>query len=171
MIYTSNGASTPNKAHTIAEFITLGNQNVDHVAYCDLSYIETRNNIEFTVKNVIDDYIYEIKKLAQEVSLSDKMVRTYRYNPKKLSYDLYNTTKLYYIILKINDMCNVHDFSLANHKIKLLESSTMSSTISSIYNSESNPLSIFSNAHKKDVIDTPIIKYVYKRDPEARFNS
>lgn len=170
MIYQSTTNKLVSQAHTVDEFINLGEQSKDHIGYADLSYIEKRNNLDFVVKSLLDDYSYEINQMAKDIELTDKAVIKYRYNPKLLSYDLYNTTRLYYVILRINNICNVHEFSLENHTIKLLEVADMTSLMSGIYRAENLSLQTFANAHANDVIETPINKYVYKRDPIARFN-
>lgn len=162
-------SATEATAHTVQEFISIGMQTNEYTSYNALAYIEKRNRIEFVVKQLIDDYIYELRQLMQEVQFSDKYVIKYRFNPKMLSYDLYGTTKLFYLILKLNDMCNVHEFSIANHKLNLLAPTDMKSALNSIYSSENQSMQIFNNAHKNDVIETPINKYVYVRDPIARF--
>ena len=170
MIYQSTTNKLVSQAHTVDEFVNLGEQSKDHIGYADLSYIEKRNNLDFVVKSLLDDYSYEINQMAKDIELTDKVVIKYRYNPKLLSYDLYNTTRLYYVILRINNICNVHEFSLENHTIKLLEVADMTSLMSGIYRAENLSLQTFANAHANDVIETPINKYVYKRDPIARFN-
>lgn len=170
MIYQSTTNKLVSQAHTVDEFVNLGEQSKDHIGYADLSYIEKRNNLDFVVKSLLDDYSYEINQMAKDIELTDKAVIKYRYNPKLLSYDLYNTTRLYYVILRINNICNVHEFSLENHTIKLLEVADMTSLMSGIYRAENLSLQTFANAHANDVIETPINKYVYKRDPIARFN-
>ena len=170
MIYQSTTNKLVSQAHTVDEFINLGEQSKDHIGYADLSYIEKRNNLDFVVKSLLDDYSYEINQMAKDIELTDKAVIKYRYNPKLLSYDLYNTTRLYYVILRINNICNVHEFSLENHTIKLLEVADMTSLMSGIYRAENLSLQTFANAHANDVIETPISKYVYKRDPIARFS-
>ena len=170
MIYQSTTNKLVSQAHTVDEFINLGEQSKDHIGYADLSYIEKRNNLDFVVKSLLDDYSYEINQMAKDIELTDKAVIKYRYNPKLLSYDLYNTTRLYYVILRINNICNVHEFSLENHTIKLLEVADMTSLMSGIYRAENLSLQTFANAHANDVIETPISKCVYKRDPIARFS-
>lgn len=158
-VYPASGMKQVSKTHTINEFISLGKTSTDSTSYRDISYFETRDNIEFVVKNLLDDYLYELKQLAIQIQLTDKEIETYRFNPKLLSYKLYGSTKIYYVLLKINDMCNIHEFSLSNKKLLLLTPKDMSSSLSSIYNSEKFSLSKFINSHKEDKIITPINKF------------
>ena len=154
-----NSVKSPSESHTLKEFITTGKSSSSKVSYRDLSYIENRDNMEFVVKNTLSDYLYELKKMAYNVTLTDDDYTKYRYNPKRLAYDLYGTTLVYYIILLMNDMCDVHQFSLKSRKLILLSRSQMSDAISSIYKSDATNISRFNNAHEDDVIRHPIEKY------------
>ena len=65
-IYRSN-VRVPSEAHTISEFIQVGNQNRAKIGYSDLSYIENRDGMEYVVKNIMEDYIYEFKNSAMGI--------------------------------------------------------------------------------------------------------
>ena len=147
-----NSVKSPSESHTLKEFISTGKSSSSKVSYRDLSYIENRDNMEFVVKNTLSDYLYELKKMAYNVTLTDDDYTKYRYNPKRLAYDLY-------IILLMNDMCDVHQFSLKSRKLVLLSRSQMSDAISSIYKSDATNISRFNNTHEDDVIRHPIEKY------------
>lgn len=153
-------ASSPDQSHTVQEFIGLGRNNKDHFGYYDFSYIEKRNDIEYVVKNIIDDYMTELKELSKTIQFADWAITKYRYNPKMLSKDLYNTTRLWHMILRINGMANVHDFSLSDHKVKLIESATLRNFMGKIFSVESFSLQTFSNRHKQD--ETPHFIERYK---------
>ena len=81
-------------AHTLSEFIQMGSGDGAY-SYLDLSFWEERNNFEFIIKNLLDDYIYDMLDMSVLVDLSSTDVETYKYNPKLMSYNLYDTTKLY----------------------------------------------------------------------------
>lgn len=155
----SNSATSVKQSHTISEFIALGSKTTSNTYYRDLSYIENRDNMEFVVKNTLNDFLKELKRMAYEVTLSDLEVLDYRFNPKKLANDVYGTTSVYYVILLLNDMCDVHRFSLKNKKLLLLTKTDMANSLSSIYKSDYFSLSTFNNAHKNDIIIKPIRKY------------
>ena len=169
MITVETSARKASTSHTIQEFLSFASQLKDYTGYRDLAYIERRDGIEFTVKQVIDDYLYELKEMAEEVKFANRYVRKYRFNPKLLAYDLYNSTRLYYLILKLNDMCNVHEFSLRKPKLLLISPPAMNKALTYIYSSENKAINIFKNAHKNDIITVDNSKYVYIRDPIARF--
>lgn len=152
---TTNYSSDPRNAHTVKEFVIAGGQKLDYYGYLDLSYMEKREGIEYIVKNVIDEYYDELFELAKDVELTDWSVIEYRFNPKKLSNKLYKTTRLWHMILRLNGLANVHDFSLESHKLKLLEPVDIRNFMNKVYSNEKLSLQIFKNRHKDD--STPIL--------------
>ena len=167
MIYLRS-VNKPEETHTIQEFIQCASKS-DYLGYADLSYMEKRDNIEYIVKNILDEYMDELNDLASEIKLSDWAVREYQYNPKKLSHKLYKTTRLWHMILRINGMGNVHDFDLENHKIKLLEPKDMTNFMSKVYNAERFSLLAYNGAHENDVTPKSVNKYYPLDDFSQRF--
>lgn len=145
-------------AHTLSEFIQMGSSDGAY-SYLDLSFWEERNNFEFIIKNLLDDYIYDMLDMSVLVDLTSTDVETYKYNPKLMSYNLYDTTKLYYVILRLNNMCNIHDFTLSNKQLYLLSASDMSNCLSTIYKDNKQAMQTFNDYHSKDTIPDPITKY------------
>ena len=95
----------PSETHTTLAFIKSGNKSESNNAYPDFSYIETRDrSFEFIIRNIINDYVYELKELSIEVKLTTDEIYKYKYNPKRLSYDVYGSTKLFFIILLLNGL-------------------------------------------------------------------
>jgi len=157
-VYRSN-VRIPSDAHTISEFIKVGEQNKAKIGYPDLSYIEKRDGMEFIVKHTIDDFLWEFKRNASSIVLSDEERITYRYNPKKLAFDIYGSTRVYYVILLMNDMCDVHQFSLKNKTLLLLTPTQLSEYLSSIYKADCKNIAAFNKAHENDVVYKPILPY------------
>jgi hypothetical protein len=149
----------PSDTHTISEFIKIGNQNKAKIGYPDLSYIEKRDGMEYVVKNTINDYLWEFKRYAKTIVLTSDEVLTYRFNPKKLAFDIYGSTRLYYIILLMNDMCDVHQFNLKNKTLLLLTPTQLSDYLSSVYKSDMNSIAKFNKAHENDVVYKPILPF------------
>jgi hypothetical protein len=149
----------PSDTHTISEFIKVGNQNKAKIGYPDLSYIEKRDGMEYVVKNTINDYLWEFKRYAKTIVLTNDEVLTYRFNPKKLAFDIYGSTRLYYIILLMNDMCDVHQFNLKNKTLLLLTPTQLSNYLSSVYKSDMNSIAKFNKAHENDVVYKPILPF------------
>lgn len=159
MIYNLGSSMNVLVAHTIQEFISMDKYTGKSTGYRDLSFYETIDNLEYVVKNVVDDYLYELKEMAVEVGVESRERDKFQFNPKLLCYHVYGNTKLYYIILKINDMCNVHEFTLEKNKLLMLRNSDMQASISSIYKVENAALQKYNNAHKNDKSIVIIDKY------------
>lgn len=157
-VYNAN-VKIPSDAHTISEFIEVGNQNRAKIGYSDLSYIEKRDGMEYVVKHTLNDYLWEFKRYAKTVKLTSDEILTYRYNPKKLAFDIYGSTRLYYIILLMNDMCDVHQFNLKNKTLLLLSPTQLSDYLSSVYKADMNSIAKFNKAHENDVVYKPILPY------------
>jgi len=163
-------ANNVQESHTVQEFIELGGQNKDNLGYNDYSYIETREKIEYTVKNVLDDYYTELFELAKEVKLADWAVREYRGNPKKLSNKLYGSTRYWHMILRLNGMANIHEFNLENHKLFLIEPDDLYKFMTKVYNTESIPLKGYKQDHQLDETPRIIERYIYIKDPSRKFD-
>lgn len=59
---------------------------------------------------VFDRYIDFIKDACVRIKLNDDEMLKYKYNPKKLSLDLYNTEELWFLILRLNNMGSEIEF-------------------------------------------------------------
>ena len=129
------------KYQTISEFIELDSQTP--ISYNNLSFKEKIENIEFTIHNVIFDYITEIKSYAYKVTMSDKEFIRYKYRPKLLANDIYGNSEFYFIILAINNLADIKDFN--NKTILLLKKEDLIDIISKIYNAEKSNIDTFNN--------------------------
>lgn len=123
----------PQNTTTIEEFIESG-KGIS-ITYPSLSFLDTMSNgTQVSVLNVINDYIKEIKNACITVELSKEEQNAYFYKPKLLCYDVYGNPELYFIILLLNDMADVKEFTKPN--ILMLKKSYMSIILSQIYNAE-----------------------------------
>ena len=138
------GTSDPALTYKLSQFIKVGRQ-APTLSYTDFSYRETHKGISYIIKNVLNDYLPELKKLARKVLLSDKEYEKYKYKPKLLSYDLYGTTEYYIYLLMINDMCNIYEFD--SKKLLIISKSTLNLALNSIYRSEKANIIQFNNSH------------------------
>lgn len=146
--------------HTLSEFLSLASsipEKFDHRTFC---MIETRDGLEYPIYNVIDDYLPELKAKALTINLSSTEREKYIYNPKLLSYKIYNTTMWYYIILRLNNLCNAHEFTIPNNKLLLIPVKDLKDSLSKIFNSNSSSIKQYNTIHSKDVSPEVItIKY------------
>lgn len=122
------------ETYTIEQFIQFGeNDKIGYKAFSLFAH-DSDKDITIVAYNIINDYLDELKDLAQTVLLDDETFMKYIYKPKLLAYDIYGSGELFFIILAINNMCSVKEFR--NKKIKMLSQQTMQDVITAIYNSE-----------------------------------
>ena len=139
----------PSETHTTLAFIKSGNKSESNNAYPDFSYIETRDrSFEFIIRNIINDYVYELKELSIEVKLTTDEIYKYKYNPKRLASDVYGSTKLFFIILLLNDMCNIKEFN--KNKVIMLTKADMANITKWIYNSNKKAMEIYNEKNNND---------------------
>ena len=124
--------TNPANTYTIGDFILSG-KNVD-ISFYNSSILEVlSNNTEVTIHNVFNDYKEELIAGSVDIVLTDKEYNTYKYNPRSLSYTLYGYTDLYFIIMMLNDIISVKDFT--KRKIKVLSPNNLE-LLGSIINAE-----------------------------------
>ena len=98
------------------------------------------------MKDVLDDYMYELKKLAINIELTNDELVKYNYKPKLLSADIYGMTDFYYLILLLNGICNVKEFHNIN-PLKLIPADDLGNYLSSILTNESKNIKKFNSYH------------------------
>ena len=153
-IYYNSASLSITETHTLKEFIDAGNAASDNSDYKSISYYETRDGFEFVVKNLLDDYLTDLKEQSILIELSSQEVNKYKYNPKMLAYKIYGSTKLFYIILRLNN--------IPNKTLYLLPKAALSKALSIIYNKESMAMNTYNQKHAKDKIITPVNKFISK---------
>lgn len=136
--------ANPALTHTLQEFLKTG-ENDTTIRFSKLLYHETDGSIEYTVKNVLDDYMGELKDMALLVALSEEEYQKYIYNPKYLAYDIYGSIVLYPFIMTLNGIANIREFDLK--VLKLLRKSDLLNALSSIYNAEKNNIQAYNALH------------------------
>ena len=80
------------------------------------TYFYIRNKkgeiIKVPYKSLFKEYRNFFKSAIINVSFQPNEVTKYRFSPKKLSYDLYNTVELWSTLLELNDMLSLYEFNL-----------------------------------------------------------
>ena len=127
------------KYKNLNEFISLSEKTP--VSYHNTSFIELIDNVEFTIHNIISDYIEELRHLSYNVILTEKEYRKYKYKPKLLANDIYGNSEYYFIILAINNLADVKYFD--QKELLLLKKEDMINYISKIFNAEKNNIDIY----------------------------
>lgn len=82
-----------------------------------LKDISSNRTIEIPFESLIGKYKDILVNLIITVNLDDKLRRQYLYNPKLLSYDLYNTTELWAELLRLNNWSSIVEFKPIKIKI------------------------------------------------------
>ena len=132
----------PQNTSTIEEFINSGSGIT--ITYYNLSFNDMLSNgTVVSVHNVISDYLDELKDVAVYVSLNQDQQFKYMYKPKLLCSDLYGNPELYFIILLLNDMADVKEFT--KPVIRMLSKNSMSELLTLIYNAEKQAISNYNN--------------------------
>ena len=134
--------SLPQETTTIEEFIESGKSvSVD---YMDLSFLDKVNNGTWvSVLNVVNDYMPELKNACVTVELTEAQQWAYFYKPQVLCYDIYGNPELYFVILLLNDIADVKEFT--KPKLKMLRKDHMSMLLSYIKNSESKAIASYND--------------------------
>lgn len=121
----------PSETYTIEQFMK---SNKDLISYDSLSLLEKNNNNIIVIYNLINEYLDELQDSAVTIRLSDLEYIKYKFKPKLLSYDIYGSTELFFIILIINNICNVKEFDF--RELKMLKIEHLNKLLSIIYNNE-----------------------------------
>lgn len=132
----------PQNTTTIEDFISSGSGVT--ITYYNLSFNDMLSNgTVVSVYNVISDYIAELREACVYVSLDLDQQFKYFYKPKLLCSDMYGNPELYFIILLINDMADVKEFT--KPVIRMLNKTNMSELLTLIYNAEKKAIANYNN--------------------------
>ena len=129
--------SKPSDTFTINQFIAC--QSDYEASYYNFSFIDTINydymneTIHYAAYNVISDYLDEIRDKCIQVKLSDAEMMKYIYRPKLLAYDIYKNQELAFLILIINDMYSIKQFT--KNKLLLPKKNDMIEICKQLFNS------------------------------------
>lgn len=123
------------------------NKNLDYIKVLD--------------ENIIDQHSYFLEKYAYIVQLTPEEYRKYRCNAHRLSYDIFGTTALWYLITNLNELYSETEFDMDTFKmykpevvehlseIKIVESNALNVNKASTAKF-GNALKIFFNAVKNE---------------------
>lgn len=122
----------PNKliaqTHTIQEFI--GRKYEDELTYRNFSIVDYLDGIELIDRNLFSEYLPLLMNSCIKYSFTVEEYRRYKYAPDLLSYDLYKTTQLDFVLLMMNDMVDPKEFNLK--VVKLPNGLTLKQALSDI---------------------------------------
>lgn len=94
---------------SITELIATGKNNNYNVTSLS-TFVQIGDSLLNVGGYVFDTYISFIHAIKMKATLTREYKLRYKYNPKKLSLDLYNTEELWYMLLKLNNVSSEIDF-------------------------------------------------------------
>ncbi len=106
------GATTTKIAqtHTIEEFIDKKFE--DELTYRNFSIVDYSDEIELIDRNIISEYLPILLSACTNYAFTVREYRRYKYCPDLLSYDLYGTTQLDFLLMMLNDMVDPKEFTM-----------------------------------------------------------
>lgn len=137
----------PQNTYTIDQFIQC--QSDSNICYANLSFIDQHDGIKYNTYNVLSNYIDEIREnYCTIVKLDKDQLFKYKYRPKLLCYDIYGESELAFIILIINDICDVKEFT--KDTLLLPNKSNMSLITKRLYNANKSDIKVYNEKNKLD---------------------
>lgn len=97
------------KSTTITELIASGYNNNYNITSLS-SFVQIGDSLLNIGGYIFDNYISFIHAIKMKATLDKEYKIRYKYNPKKLSLDLYETEELWYLLLKINNITSEINF-------------------------------------------------------------
>lgn len=125
---------------TISEQIKKGNSiELSMTNFHTKDVLDTSNDkIVVNTLSILNNYMYFLKQYITELKLDIDEIQKYAYKPKLLSYAIYGTIEYYDLILRINNMDSVMDFSPENIKILKVFSGNISTFLNEVKIKEKN---------------------------------
>ena len=104
---------------TIDQFIqTEQNKSVNYPNYYYQKVIsEDDLHIIMNYQSIMDRYVQYIRDYITEIELSQEEMRKYRYNPKRLSFNLYGTTSYWWSIIFANQIHSLTEFDFSRDNV------------------------------------------------------
>ena len=139
-------SNLPQETYTLSQFINA--KESDTLTYSKLSILQrslTHPEMVYAIDNVLYTYMDEIKSFRKRVKLTLHEKTKYMYKPKLLSYDIYGSTELYFVLLAMNGQCNLKEFDLVDKRFYALTPVDMTAIINSIMIAEDEHIKINRN--------------------------
>lgn len=104
---------------TIDQFIqTEKNKSVKYPNYFYQKVIsEDDLHVIMNYQSIMDRYVQYIRDYITEIELSQEEMRKYRYNPKRLSFNLYGTTSYWWSIIFANQIHSLTEFDFSRDNV------------------------------------------------------
>lgn len=104
---------------TIDQFIqTEQNKSVKYPNYYYQKVIsEDDLHVIMNHQSIMDRYVQYIRDYLTEIELTQEEMRKYRYNPKRLSFNLYGTTSYWWSIIFANQIHSLTEFDFSRDNV------------------------------------------------------
>lgn len=104
---------------TIDQFIqTEQNKSIKYPNYYYQKVIsEDDLHVIMNYQSIMDRYVQYIRDYITEIELSQEEMRKYRYNPKRLSFNLYGTTSYWWSIIFANQIHSLTEFDFSRDNV------------------------------------------------------
>ena len=122
----------PATTTTLEDFIEM--RSIDEMTYYNFSILEVINGVEHLNHNLIEDYLEELKSACITVDLTLNQYKKYKYFPDFLSYYVYGSVQLYFIIMLLNDCIDPKEFD--KKTVILPYASVLASFLNTVYSKE-----------------------------------
>ena len=119
----------PATTTTLEDFIEM--RSIDEMTYYNFSILEVINGVEHLNHNLIEDYLEELKSACITVDLTLDQYKKYKYFPDLLSYDVYGSVQLDFIIMLLNDCIDPKEFD--KKTVILPYASVLASFLNTVY--------------------------------------
>ena len=103
----SNSSMLMGKNPTISEYISdYNSEDIISSIYFLKQVFTTPVNKKLLVnfQNLVIKYMPELEAIKTTVTMTNEEYAKYKYNPKLLSFDIYGTTELWFLILEANEL-------------------------------------------------------------------
>ena len=122
----------PATTTTLEDFIEM--RSIDEMTYYNFSILEVINGVEHLNHNLIEDYLEELKSACITVDLTLDQYKKYKYFPDLLSYDVYGSVQIDFIIMLLNDCIDPKEFD--KKTVILPYASVLASFLNTVYSKE-----------------------------------
>lgn len=123
----------PSETYTLEDFVSM--KIVDDMTYYNFSIVEVINGVKHLDINLVEEYLDILKKASVKIELSKQEFRRYQYRPDLLSYDIYGSTQLDFVILLLNDIIDPKEFTRTI--LYLPRASVLKEFLDAVYSKES----------------------------------
>lgn len=83
----------------------------------EVNTLESGDQLILTTDPITLKYKDDLKEIVMEKTLTPAEERKYFYNPQVLSYDLYETTQYWHLLLELNEMTSAIEFNRTKIKV------------------------------------------------------